>query len=70
MLKHQYVTRKDHGQYPAGTKCQAWRNEDNRLILEFPDGAQIELGPWFYLQDLEEPSAVVTSSSADFFLAH
>ena len=50
-----YVTQNDHGDYPAGSKCVAYRNKKGLLTLEMQDGGFITFGPEVYAKDLEPP---------------
>ena len=72
-----YVTRKDHGIYPMGSKCVAYREPPNArhlsfelLILKMEDGGEVELdGRIFYCPGLMParniPSARPTVSSTN-----
>lgn len=52
MLNAPYVTRANHGAYPAGTSCLASRIE-GVLFLEFEDGVRLNLGQGWYAEGLE-----------------
>jgi len=50
----EYITKKKHYNYPAGSKCKAYRQNYNILVLEMEDGEIIEvLGG--YAKGLESP---------------
>jgi hypothetical protein len=48
-LLGEYTTDKAHDSYPAGSKCVAYRNRDNRVVLKMHDGGMVELdgNVWF-----------------------
>jgi len=54
MEKHRYVTRKAHGEYPAGSSCLAYRDEWGTLFLEFGDEV-LELADGFFIAGVEFP---------------
>ena len=55
-----YVTQRAHGNYPAGSMCRAWR-EDQLLVLEFEDGGRVELDDArYYLKGVDPEPCRVT----------
>lgn len=49
----EYVTRRQHGTHPAGTKCQARRDDSGVLILRFDDGTETKLSTGSFLDPFE-----------------
>jgi hypothetical protein len=57
MEKISYTTTLDHGEYPKGLPCKAWRDTNTHLLsLEFPDGVVKTLPHNYYLSGIEPPS--------------
>lgn len=51
-----YVTNKEHGGHPEGSKCFAERRyPEFNLFLEFEDGSVVELPEWCHLEGIERP---------------
>jgi hypothetical protein len=51
-----YVTKSEHGGYPAGTKCFAQRKYPGfNITLEFEDGSTFELPEHYHLEGYETP---------------
>jgi ribosomal protein S27AE len=49
-----YVTRRPHGQFPAGSPCLVTRTHSG-LLLKFADGTELELSNHFFAEGLENP---------------
>jgi hypothetical protein len=57
----EYTIVSQHVEYPAGTKCRAWRNRHGGLFLLMEDGVLLMLSAGFYLAGIEEESATTFS---------
>lgn len=38
-----YITRREHGSYPAGSKCVVYSKPNDILLLKMEDGGEVEL---------------------------
>ena len=38
-----YITRREHGSYPVGSKCVVYRKPNDILLLKMEDGGEVEL---------------------------
>ena len=48
-----YVTRREHGTYPVGSKCVAYSKPNDILLLKMEDGGEVELDArCYYCPDL------------------
>ena len=53
----EYTTVAQHADYPAGTKCKAWRNRYGGLFLLMEDGVLLMMPVGTFLVGIEEESA-------------
>lgn len=53
----EYTTMAQHDEYPAGTKCKAWRNRWGGLFMLMDDGVLLMMPITAYLAGVEEASA-------------
>lgn len=63
-----YVTRRPHGDKPAGSKCQVRRNEKGLLQVRYWDGVEITLGANWYASGPEQapPEAAWMEPMTDY----
>ncbi|MFA5436834.1 MAG: hypothetical protein WC372_12420 [Candidatus Neomarinimicrobiota bacterium] len=51
-----YITRREHGSYPVGSKCVVYRKPNDILLLKMEDGGEVELdGRAFHCPGLTPP---------------
>lgn len=49
----EYVTRKRHVDYPAGTPCRVYRDYYDHLVLKLYDGKTLEFERFYFARGLE-----------------